>query len=158
MLAIFLMASSPMKPVPNSNAAAATKSDKVQCTSSVNRIAMNGIHNSSADVSMMIKSLFLFKIKMYLRPISYRTSIIIPFYRNIRANAIDFQALYGTKPNLQFKRATESPGCIVRLCAIVIYEDMAVPVIGKDRATMLSDFNRGFQPARCFRIENSKLL
>ena len=68
-----------MKPVPSSSAAAATKSDKVQCTSSVNRIAMNGIHNSSADVSMMIKSLFFCKIKMFMTTWQLAVTSVIYF-------------------------------------------------------------------------------
>ncbi len=60
--------------------------------------------------------------------------------------------------NLNPKRATEPPGGIVRFCAIVGHEDMAVAVISKDGATEFSNISRCFQPARCFRIEISKFL
>ena len=129
MFFIFLMANSYMKPVPSSGAAAATKSDRVQCTSSVNRIAMNGMHYSSADVSMMIKSLFFCKIKMLLsNRAAGLTSVIYLFYRSYDIMLSMFKSNVGAKSNLHFKRATESPGCIVRLCAVVIYEDVAIPI------------------------------
>lgn len=140
MFFIFLMASSQRKPVTSSIAAATTKSNRVQCTSSVKRIAIKGIHNSSAVVSTMIKTLFFCKINLFL-PLRQPALLqsFFPYIKNDLSLLI-FKSNFGAKPYLNFKRATESSGCIIRLCAIVIYEHMAIPVIGKDRATMFPDF------------------
>lgn len=48
---------STIKPVPISRAPATTKSDKVQCTSSVNCMANNGMSNSDDTATRIIPSL-----------------------------------------------------------------------------------------------------
>ena len=55
-------------------------------------------------------------------------------------------------------RAAEAPGGVVRICAVMIHEDMVVAAIGKDGAAEFSYINGCFHPARRFHIEISKLL
>jgi len=66
-LFIFLIASSHIRPVPSSRAPATIKSNRVQFTSSVNCIAINGMSNRIAEVStMMISLLFCIIINVLI--------------------------------------------------------------------------------------------
>jgi len=68
-LFIFLIKISHVRPVPSSSAPAMTKSNRVQFTSSVNCIAINGMSNRIADVStMMISLLFCIIINVLISP------------------------------------------------------------------------------------------
>src|SRR6266446_5030916 len=61
-------------------------------------------------------------------------------------------------PNLEPKRATERPGAIVRLRAVVTHEDAAIAAITIKRAAEFSNISRCFHPARRLGIEISKFL
>ena len=61
-LPIFLITSSHNRPVPSSRIPATTKSNRVQFTSFVNCIAINGISNRSATVTITPISLLFFII------------------------------------------------------------------------------------------------
>ena len=66
-LFIFLITSSHIRPVPSSSAPATTKSNRVQFTSSVNCIAINGMSNRIAEVStIMISLLFCLFINILI--------------------------------------------------------------------------------------------
>ena len=58
-LFIFLITSSHIRPVPSNRAPATTKSNRVQFTSSVNCIAINGMSNKITEVSTIIISSFV---------------------------------------------------------------------------------------------------
>jgi hypothetical protein len=61
-LLTFLRTSSHNKPVPSIRTPAITKSDRVQFTSAVNCIAINGMSNRNATVNAMIRSRLFFII------------------------------------------------------------------------------------------------
>lgn len=67
-------------------------------------------------------------------------------------------ALARAPRTLDPERATERPGGIVRLRAVVTHEDAAVAEITVERAAEFSDVSRCCNPARRLRIELSQLL
>ncbi len=80
-LFIFLIASLHIRPVPSSRDPATTKSNRVQFTSSVNCIAINGISNRIADVStMMISLLFCIIINVFISLTLLATVVYIPLF------------------------------------------------------------------------------
>ncbi len=65
-LVIFLITNSHIRPVPSSSAPAIIKSNRVQFTSFVNCIVINGMSNRTADMSTMMISLLLFCIIIFI--------------------------------------------------------------------------------------------
>ena len=90
-LFIFLITSSHIRPVPSNRAPATTKSNRVQFTSSVNCIAINGMSNRIAEVStIMISLLFCIIINILI-------SLTLP--ANISINAMQFNENLTDKTN-----------------------------------------------------------
>ena len=56
------------------------------------------------------------------------------------------------------ERATESPGGIVRVCAVVIHKDMVVATVAKERTAKLPDLGGGCHPTGGLGVELLKLL
>ena len=64
----------------------------------------------------------------------------------------------GTERPLDPERAAEPPRAVVRLCAVVIDEDMAVATVTEEGASELPDLIRCLHPTRRLRIKVAQLL
>ena len=91
-LCAFLIASSHIKPVPNSRAPAIKKSNRVQLTSSVNCIAINGMSNRIADmITMLISLLFCIIINVLISPTLLATIAQTRYVYTTYSKLINFQ-------------------------------------------------------------------
>ena len=72
----FLITSSHIRPVPSSRTPATIKSNRVQLTSSVNNIAINGMSNRNATRSIMMISLLFCTIINILISLTFNVSSV----------------------------------------------------------------------------------